>query len=124
MEQSQRVDKWLWCARFFKSRTLAAKHISEGKIRINSVKITKPSYSLNIHDVLTFVKAGHVRVIKVLGFAPRRGPAHEAQKLYEDKSPLVQKCAELTRNPKFDGKGRPTKKERRVGDVFRANRLE
>ncbi|WP_052245413.1 RNA-binding S4 domain-containing protein [Halocynthiibacter namhaensis] len=113
-----RVDKWLWHARFFKTRTLAAKQVSEGKIRINSTKISKPARTIVPGDVLTFPKDDHVRVIKVLGIGTRRGPAPEAQALYEDLDPPQPREKRVDQNnfppmPKYEGKGRPTKKDRR-----------
>ncbi|MBI1494425.1 RNA-binding S4 domain-containing protein [Halocynthiibacter styelae] len=115
---SLRVDKWLWHARFFKTRTLAAKQVSEGKIRVNSTKISKPARMIATGDVLTFPKDDHVRVIKVLGFGTRRGPAPEAQALYEDLDPPKPREKREDQNnfppvPRYEGKGRPTKKDRR-----------
>jgi len=121
------VDKWLWHARFFKTRTLAAKQVSEGKIRVNSTKISKPSRLVQPGDVLTFAKADHVRVIKVVAAGARRGPAPEAQSLYLDLDPPAKNADpekttsrqvrktdnNLPVSPKNDRKGRPTKKERR-----------
>ena len=83
----QRVDKWLFCARFFKTRALAAALASKGRIRVNGTKISKPAYSVGPGDVLTFPQGNEVRVIRVLGPAERRGPASEARTLYEDLDP-------------------------------------
>lgn len=124
MTDTQRVDKWLWYARFYKSRTLAAKQVIEGKIRINSVKISKPAHGLITGDVLTFVKADQVRVIEVLDLGTRRGSAPEAQTLYADKSPPRPKKEFVPPNPKFEGKGRPSRKDRRQTAAFDAKRLD
>ena len=105
-----RVDKWLWHARFFKTRTLAASVVSAGKVRVDSQPISKPSRSVCEGAVLTFPQAGNIRVVRILALSDRRGPAPEAQALYEDLSPPVEKSP---KNPSFDGKGRPGKKERR-----------
>ncbi|MGB0660694.1 MAG: RNA-binding S4 domain-containing protein [Mangrovicoccus sp.] len=80
----QRVDKWLWFARFFKTRTLAAEKVTGGKLRINGSKIRKASAQVGPGDMLTFVQAGKVRLIRVEAMAERRGSAQEAQKLYTD----------------------------------------
>ena len=81
---SIRVDKWLWYARAFKSRTQAAAFVSGGKVRVNRQKITKPGTAIHIGDVLTFVRGRDVRVYRVLALGTRRGPAVEAQLLYEN----------------------------------------
>ena len=111
----ERVDKWLWHARFFKTRSLAAKIVSAGHVRVNSNKITKPATLVGKGDVLTFAQSHRIRVAKIIALATRRGPASEAQTLYEDLSPpQVLGSA----NPKFEGKGRPSKKDRRAFDRF------
>ena len=106
-----RVDKWLWHARFFKTRTLAAKVVTGEHLRVNSRKTEKSSTCVVAGDVLTFAQEKRIRVIKVIALGTRRGPASEAQLLYEDLSP-PQEYDPST--PKFDGKGRPTKKDRRA----------
>jgi ribosome-associated heat shock protein Hsp15 len=116
-----RVDKWLWHARFFKTRTLAAKIVSGGHVRVNFDKISKPAYSIVVGDVLTFAQGNHIRVIEVLALGERRGPAPEAQTLYLDKSPIQEKDPS---QPKSEGKGRPTKKDRRNLDLIRGQSLE
>jgi len=83
----QRIDRWMWCARFFKTRSLAAKFISTGRLRANGVRITKASHTVRPHDVLTFPLAERIRVVEVLSFVERRGSATIAQGLYEDQSP-------------------------------------
>ena len=116
-----RVDKWLWHARFFKTRTLAAKIVSGGHVRVNSDKISKPAHSIVVGDVLTFAQGNHIRVIEVLALGERRCPAPEAQTLYLDKSPIQEKDPS---QPKSEGKGRPTKKDRRNLDLIRGQSLE
>ena len=81
-----RVDKWLWHARFFKSRALAAKLVGSGKLRVNREIVRKPGATVKPGDVLTFAKGHDIRVIKVLALGERRGPASEAQMLYDDLS--------------------------------------
>lgn len=116
-----RVDKWLWQARFFKTRSLSAKVVTGGHMRVNGTKISKASHNVTEGDVLTFPQARHIRVIKVLAMGERRGPAPEAQTLYEDLTP---KEDPVPRGPSSDGKGRPTKRDRRNLDLMRTSRLE
>ena len=122
--QKLRVDKWLWHARFFKTRSLAAKVVSGGKLRVNGQPISKPAYMVSALDVLTFPQANDVRVIKVLAMGERRGPAPEAQQLYEDLDPPKPREAVIEQVPRFDGKGRPTKKDRRALQQTRSDLLE
>ena len=86
-QDSLRVDKYLWFARFFKTRSLATKRANGGRIRINGNKIKKSSDTVKIGDILTFVQGNEIRVIRVLNLGTRRGPAQEAQSLYEDITP-------------------------------------
>lgn len=117
-ETAQRIDKWLWYARFFKSRSLAAKAVTGGKLRINGVVAAKASAVVKPGDVLTFVKARRVMVVKVLAIGTRRGPAPEARTLYEDLSdPDQETPPPAPRRPK--GEGRPTKADRRALERFR-----
>ena len=115
---SLRVDKWLWQARFFKSRALAAKVVSDGKLRVNSTPISKPSRSVSPGDVLTFPKEQDVRVIKIVSIGTRRGPAPEAQALYEDLAP-PQPRPKRDFGPGHDRTGRPTKRDRRALDALK-----
>jgi ribosome-associated heat shock protein Hsp15 len=120
-----RLDKWLWYARFFKSRTLATKFCEAGRLRVNGDIVKKAHYKLCPDDVLTFPKGDHIRVIKVIELGKRRGPAVEAQSLYEDLDPpqprsktdpdkIISSVAR--RDP---GSGRPTKAERRATERLR-----
>ena len=77
-----RLDKWLWQARFFKSRGLSAEAVLAGKIRLNGVKAAKPAHAVGPGDVLTFAQGTQVIVIRILECGTRRGPAAEAQGLY------------------------------------------
>ena len=79
-----RLDKWLFAARFFKSRELAHAMVLEGHLRLNGQPCAKPAHGVGAGDVLTFVAGGRVRVIRILGLAQRRGPAAQAQQLYVD----------------------------------------
>lgn len=78
-----RLDKWLWQARFFKSRSIAAQAIKGGKIRINGRKPKRASAGVRAGDALTIVIGQQVSVVKLLGLGDRRGPASEAQLLYD-----------------------------------------
>lgn len=122
--QKLRIDKWLWHARFFKTRSLAAKVVSGGKLRVNGQPISKPAYMVSVSDVLTFPQADNVRVIKVLAMGERRGPAPEAQQLYEDLAPSKPREEITEQVPRFEGKGRPTKKDRRALQQTRTDLLE
>ncbi|WP_239058306.1 RNA-binding S4 domain-containing protein [Aliiroseovarius sp. PrR006] len=123
-----RVDKWLWHARFFKTRGLATKLVTAGHVRVNGDKIAKSSYGITEGDVLTFPQAKQVRVIRILALSTRRGPAPEAQALYEDLDPPAQKTDNVPQSqasaPKTVGKGRPTKKDRRILDQTRRTMLD
>ncbi len=111
----QRLDKWLWHARFFKSRTLAAKQCEVGRVRVNRVPAKKPSVTVRPGDLLTFPQGNTIRVIKVLALGDRRGPATEAQALYEDQTPPPAPTEIKQRNPaRPRGEGRPTKRDRRA----------
>ncbi|MES0861547.1 RNA-binding S4 domain-containing protein [Ruegeria sp. SCPT10] len=117
MDQAKlRIDKWLWQARFFKTRSLAAKQVSGGHVRLNGNRVLKPAQAVGPGDVLTFPQARTVRVVKVEALGDRRGPASEAQTLYSDLTP---KQEVRPTNPGFEGKGRPTKKDRRAIDLSR-----
>ena len=87
---SIRIDKWLWHARFFKTRMLAASVVAAGKVRVDGTPVSKISRAVSPGMVLTFVKEGQVKVVKILACGERRGPAPEAQSLYEDLSPELE----------------------------------
>lgn len=118
--ETLRADKWLWFARFFKSRTLAAEVCKAGKLRVSGVKVAKPNHGVRVGDVLTFPQGRDIRVVRVLALGERRGPAPEAQQLYEDLQPKDSKPAEPKPTPpggeRPRGAGRPTKRERRQLD--------
>lgn len=84
---SLRVDKYLWFARFFKTRSLATKRANGGRIRVNGNKIKKSNDPVRVGDILTLAQGDQIRVIRVLDLGTRRGPAQEAQNLYEDITP-------------------------------------
>ena len=129
MEQnldSLRLDKWLWYARFFKTRSAASKMISSGKLRIDGALVNKPHRAVQPGHVYTFAQGPHIRVIKVLALATRRGPAPEAALLYEDMAPIEprqkQDGASLsagTFETRNSGAGRPTKRDRRKTEALK-----
>lgn len=119
-DSRQRLDKWLWYARIVKSRTLAQKLIESGSVRVDGVKTSSPSRQIGAGAVLTLTVHDRLRILKVIEPGNRRGPATEAQTLYEDMSPELPKKDPLfpgaaKREP---GAGRPTKKDRRDIDAL------
>ena len=116
-----RMDKWLFFARFFKTRSLSSKQIEAGHVRVNATKVLKPATSISIGQVLTIVQGRTVRVVEVLALGYRRGPASEAQLLYRELAP---KQDSEDPAPGQDRKGRPTKRERRALRNFRNDWLE
>jgi ribosome-associated heat shock protein Hsp15 len=111
--ESQRVDQWLWFARLFKTRTLAAKLVQDGHVRITrageTTRIEKPSFALKAGDIITLRIQRKVRVLEVVGAGVRRGPAAEARLLYHDLTPSE---PQTSANPA--PLGRPGKHERRA----------
>ena len=111
----QRIDKWLFFARVVKSRSLAAKLVQGGNVRINGRKSEQAADAVRTGDVLTIARGDHILIYKVMAEGVRRGPAEEARTLYEDMSPPPE-----VRDPVLDGvpvrdrgAGRPTKQDRR-----------
>lgn len=82
-----RLDKWLFYARFFKTRVLASTLITKGRVRLNGQRQSKPGHAIGPGDVLTFPMGDQTRMIRVLAPGTRRGPATEAQTLYLDLDP-------------------------------------
>ena len=78
-----RIDKWLWHARFYRTRSLAQAAVSAGRIRRNGVRIEKPGHEVKPGDILTIARGRDVAVVRILACGTRRGPAGEAQALYE-----------------------------------------
>ena len=116
-----RLDKWLWHARFVKIRGLVASLVTGRRVRVNSAKAAKPAHMVGPGDVLTFPQGDNIRVVRVLAIGLRRGPAPEAQMLYADLSEVKD---DVPRAPRYEGKGRLTKRERRKLDLDRAQELE
>lgn len=116
-----RLDKWLWQARFFKTRSRAASVVKSGHVRVNATKISKPAFQVGPGDGLTFPQGKQVRTVIIRGCGTRRGPASEAQALYEDLTVWLERTPKDTTDW---GKGRPTKKDRRSLDLSRRPPLE
>jgi ribosome-associated heat shock protein Hsp15 len=119
-EGRQRIDKWLFFSRAVKSRSLAAKLVVAGRVRINRDKAAQASDLVRAGDVLIITLERRIFVWKVLGTGSRRGPAEEARMLYEDMSPPPAPKGEAVADAipalRDAGSGRPTKKERRETD--------
>ena len=116
---SLRLDKWLWYARFFKTRANATRAISGGRFRLDGEVMSKPHRAAKPGQVLTFTQGERVRVIRIVALGTRRGPASEAVELYEDLSPEMPKrraerAAEASFENREKGAGRPTKRDRRA----------
>jgi len=121
-QDRQRLDQWLWHARFFKTRTLASSLCRRGKIRVDGQINRKAAASIAPGQVLTFPKADQIRIIKILELSRRRGPATEATTLYEDLTPPQERLktgTNATKAPRQRSGGRPTKKDRRALDALK-----
>lgn len=123
-DETQRLDKWLWYARQLKTRTLATRLVGDGKVRVNREKTDKPSQAVRAGDVITFTVNRRIRVLKVLAPGHRRGPASEAQMLYEDITPQEAPpppggLMGLGKPPSAQRRGRPTKRDRRQIDKLK-----
>jgi len=116
---SLRLDKWLWWARFCRSRTTATKLIASGRVRCHGAIVAKAHHGVRPGDVLAFPQGEQLRVVRVLGLGSRRGPATEARSLYEDLAPPERKQRSLSPFERDSGAGRPTKRERRALDRLR-----
>jgi ribosome-associated heat shock protein Hsp15 len=112
----QRIDKWLWHARVVRTRSAAAALSGAGLVRINGARIDTSSRPVRPGDVVTIALDRNVRVLKVIGYAVRRGSAETVRALYEDLTPSPAPRKELIGGEREEGSGRPTKRERREID--------
>ena len=112
----QRIDKWLWHARVRTTRSAAAALSDSGLVRINGARIDTSSRPVRPGDVVTIALDRNVRVLKVIGYAERRGSAETVRALYEDLTPPPAPRQEPTGGEREEGSGRPTKRERREID--------
>ena len=114
-----RIDKWLWAARFFKTRSLAADAVTGGKIEVNGAR-AKPSRTVRVGDKVSIRRGAYEWTVVVRALAKLRGPAPEAQLLYEETEESIRKREraaaqlKLERSPEFHSTGRPSKKDRRA----------
>ena len=119
-----RIDKWLWAARFFKTRALAQQAIEGGKVRLNGER-TKPAKEVKISDQLAINIGGYEWAVQILKLSAQRGPASVAQQLYQESDESrAQRALEAAKRcrvnePASTIKGRPTKRDRRVLERWR-----
>jgi ribosome-associated heat shock protein Hsp15 len=122
-DDRQRIDKWLWHARVVRARSAAAALAASGHVRVNGQRIDAASRAVRVGDVVTIALDRTVRVLKVTGFADRRGGAEAARMLYEDLTPAARpEAAPGEQAPvaeRHPGTGRPTKRDRRAFDRLR-----
>ena len=117
MTDRQRIDKWLWHARVARTRTAAAALVNAGAVRLNGARVGAASQPVRTGDVVTIALDRTVRILKVTGFAERRGDADAARLLWEDLTPAPDAHApERLVAPRDPGSGRPTKQEHRAID--------
>jgi ribosome-associated heat shock protein Hsp15 len=118
----QRIDKWLWHARVVRTRSAAAALAVSGHVRLNGGRVEAASHPVKPGDMLTIALDRRVRILKVVGFAERRGNAEEMQALFDDLSAAP--AAVLAQTPSAPvavrerGAGRPTKQDRRAWARF------
>jgi len=120
-----RIDKWLWAARFFKTRSLAVAALENGRVLVNEVRI-KPSKTIAPGDKLEIRIGQYQFQIEVLVLSDKRGPAPQAQRLYRETEESRERRAEIAAQiralPQPVFKGRPTKRDRREIEKFRHGR--
>jgi ribosome-associated heat shock protein Hsp15 len=123
-----RIDKWLWAARFFKTRSLAAEAIAAGKVEVNDERV-KPAKLIQLGDSISVRLGPYLHVVHVRALSERRGPATVAATLYEETAESIAARAKLSEQLRmapaafvYEEKGRPTKRDRREIDRFRDER--
>ena len=127
MSDKTRLDKWLWAARFYKTRSLAIAAIENGRVEVNGDK-AKPAKALGVGDRVRVRQPPFETILVVRGLSERRGPAAEAAKLYEETAESVAARHALAAQlrvapvPAYEHEGRPTKKDRRRLDDWRGRR--
>jgi ribosome-associated heat shock protein Hsp15 len=117
-QQALRIDKWLWAARFFKTRALAAQAVKGGKVEVNGQR-AKPAKTVRINDELRIRRDPYEYIVTVLGLTPKRGPASQAAALYQELAESIQRRealssefkAQAAAGPQFTS--RPSKRDRR-----------
>src|SRR3954469_15395940 len=117
LSDRQRIDKWLWHARVVRTRSSAAALVTDGHVRLNGERVGAASRPVKVGDVVTVALDRVVRILKVTGFAERRGDADAARLLCEDITPISPARESAPSQAERDpGSGRPTKQERRAID--------
>ena len=117
--ENVRIDKWLWAARFFKTRSLATDAVDNGRVRLDGERI-KPARTVKLQEKLLIDNGADVWEVLVLGISDKRGAAPVARQLYEETSTSIarreneQEARKLYREPATAIKGRPTKRDRRA----------
>jgi len=119
-QESLRIDRWLWCARFFKTRSLAADAVKGGHVRVNGQR-AKPARDIKVGDTLVILKDGIEREVTVAAIPVRRGPAPEASRCYVETEASIARRAEAEQRRKLERElyrpptaGRPDKRTRRL----------
>ncbi|MEI8028996.1 MAG: RNA-binding S4 domain-containing protein [Comamonadaceae bacterium] len=127
MEQT-RIDKWLWAARFCKTRSLASEEIVKGRIQVNA-QVVKPSREIKVGDTVAVRHGPLIQTVIVLGISSLRGPASVAQQLYAETVESVRQREQLTQQLRTASEpamtiehGRPTKRDRRDMEKVRRTR--
>ena len=117
-----RIDKWLWAARFYKTRSLAAEELDKGRVQLNGHAV-KPSHDIKPGDTLALRQGPGLREVLVKGLSMQRGPAPVAQALYEESADSIEKRLLAAEHRKLNSEpaasiehGRPTKRDRRSID--------
>ena len=124
MTENIRLDRWLWAARFFKTRSLAARAVDGGKVKVSGFR-PKRSKAIAVGDTLTITKGIYEFHVIVRALSDKRGPAADAEKLYEEteasrrRRDMLREQMQSAPTPTFEGKGRPSKKERRLLEKMR-----
>ncbi len=126
MPDTMRLDRWLWAARFFRTRSLAMKAVDGGKVHVNGARV-KRSKTVRAGDELTITRGIYTYEIVIRDLAEKRGPATEAERLYAEteasrrRRELLAAQMKSAPTPTFTGKGRPSKKDRRLLDRMRGS---
>jgi len=126
-EKKIRIDKWLWAARFYKTRSLASEAIKGGKVSVNNNRV-KPGREVALGDTLILRQGFDEKTVLVQAISDKRGPATVAQQLYQETTASMQKrekekeLRKLAAVPRPHGDGRPTKRSRR--QIHRFTRSE
>ena len=123
MTEKIRIDKWLWAARFYKTRSLATEEIDKGRVRVNNAEV-KPAKEVKVGDTVALRQGPSTRTLVVRAISDKRGGAPQAQLLYEETEASLGLRAQLTEQRRLEPAstlehGRPTKRDRR--NIDKAN---